>query len=76
MKAIMVKVPTKLVNILSDTRNPRVLLGGKAENMSTINPAMTTSALKSIAVPECLIAMIIAFCGSFVSWAYILYISR
>lgn len=48
----MVTVPKKLVNIFKDTKPPRTRFGGKTEKSSTRKPAITTIALKIIALPE------------------------
>ena len=50
--SITVSVPTKLVNIFNETSAPSSRFGGKAENSNTRNPAITTMALKIIALPE------------------------
>ena len=52
ISTIMVRVPTKLVNIFKDTKAPNARFGGKTENSSTINPAITTAALNTMARPE------------------------
>ena len=49
---IIVTVPKKLVNIFKETSAPSALFGGKTENNNTKNPAITTTALKMIALPE------------------------
>ena len=51
-KNIIVTVPKKLVNIFKDTRAPNALFGGNTENNNTKNPAITTTALKIMALPE------------------------
>ena len=48
----MVSVPKNEVNMFSDINAPNSLLGGNTENNNTINPAITTIALKDIARPE------------------------
>ena len=52
IKNMMVTVPRKLVNMFNDTSAPKMRFGGKTENSSTKNPAMTTMALKIMARPE------------------------
>ena len=52
MRYIIVSVPKKLVNIFKETKAPSALFGGKTENNKTINPAITTKALKIMALPE------------------------
>jgi len=48
---MMLSVPTRLVNMFIETKAPSVRFGGKTENISTKNPAITTMALKRIALP-------------------------
>ena len=59
---IIVTVPKKLVNIFRDTRDPNVRFGGNTDASNTRNPAITTNALKIIALPEwCIVPRIVLF---------------
>ena len=68
-----VTVPTKLVSMFNDTMAPMATFGLNAENVSTKNPKITTTALKAIALPECAIVSSIVMSIFFVATAFILY---
>ena len=73
--SIIVSVPKKLVNIFNDTRAPSSRFGGNTENSRTKKPAMTTIALKLIALPECAMVFWALSCLFPVFIAFILYCS-